>query len=176
MKNHLFSCVTSQFTFPPAMFDHFNISTFLATQLFSDSLILAILVGVKTHLVALICFSLMTKVEYLSCYSAIFIFSLENYWEALSRFNCVIFLLLNCKLFIFSSHKFFPSLWVVFSFSSCDLWSTVAETLAVERDKLHSEMQNSKASTGAGSEELPPESEHQIFVLGSFYTVQTCRS
>ena len=52
----------------------------------------------------------------------------------------------------------------------------VAETLAVERDKLHSEMQNSKASTGAGSEELPPESEHQIFVLGSFYTVQTCRS
>ena len=27
-------------------------------------------------------------------------------------------------------------------------------------------------STGAGSEESPPESEHQVFVLSNFYTLQ----
>ena len=27
-------------------------------------------------------------------------------------------------------------------------------------------------STGAGSEASPPESEHQVFVLGNFYTLQ----
>ena len=27
-------------------------------------------------------------------------------------------------------------------------------------------------STGEGSEETPPESEHQVFVLSNFYTLQ----
>lgn len=31
-------------------------------------------------------------------------------------------------------------------------------------------------STGAGSKESPPDSEHQVFILGSFYTIQTSRS
>lgn len=52
------------------------------------------------------------------------------------------------------------------------------ETMSVEGDKWHSEMWNSQvfSTTSAGSEEPPPESEHQVFILGSFYTIQTSGS
>ena len=40
-----------------------------------------------------------------------------------------------------------------------------AETVAAEGDK-----QQDLFGTGAGSEQPPPESEHQVFVLSSFYT------
>ena len=49
-----------------------------------------------------------------------------------------------------------------------------AKTVATEGDKQHSEIRKSKVlfSTGAGSEESPPESEHQVFVFSNFYTLQ----
>ena len=58
------------------------------------------------------------------------------------------------------------------------LFATVAETRAAERGKLHLEMQNSQAFSAqdAGSEKWPLESEPQVFVLGSFYTIQTLQT
>ena len=41
---------------------------------------------------------------------------------------------------------------------------TVSKVIHVEKQGLF--------STGAGSEESPPESEHQVFVLSNFYTLQ----
>ena len=46
--------------------------------------------------------------------------------------------------------------------------------MAVEGDKWYSEMLESKVCLALvpGSEESPPESEHQVFILSSFYTIQ----
>ena len=58
------------------------------------------------------------------------------------------------------------------------LFATVAETRAAERGKLHLEMQNIQvfSAQGAGSEKWPPEFEPQVFVLGSFYTIQNLQT
>ena len=52
---------------------------------------------------------------------------------------------------------------------------TLVETMASEIDKtaLGEVEETGLFSTSAGSEEPPPESEHQVFALGSFYTTQT---
>ena len=49
-----------------------------------------------------------------------------------------------------------------------------AKTMAMEEDKQHSEIWKSKVYSAPvpGSEESPPESEHQVFVLSNFYTLQ----
>ena len=48
------------------------------------------------------------------------------------------------------------------------------KTLATEGDKqqLGDVEKQGLFSTGAGSEESPPESEHQVFVLRNFYTLE----
>lgn len=49
-----------------------------------------------------------------------------------------------------------------------------AKTMAVEGDKtaLRDMEKEGLFSTGAGLEESHPESEHQVFVLSNFYTLQ----
>ena len=48
------------------------------------------------------------------------------------------------------------------------------KTRAAEGDKWHLEIMEKQSlfSTSPGSEESPPDSEHQVFVLGDFYTLQ----
>ena len=77
----LFSKVAVPFTFPPAVYEGYNFSTFLPNLLLSVFLIMAVAVVVTWYLtVVLICISLMTNDtdQLFMCWSAIYLASLEE--------------------------------------------------------------------------------------------------